>query len=259
MVNAIIAVEDQRYREHNGLDPIGIVRAGLNGLFHPGQRLQGASTIPQQLIRNLLLTKDRKLTRKLKEIILTSRLDGVIEKQIRQEQGSLSSAELRKAMKTLTLELYLNYIFFGNNAYGVEAASKTYFGSGANDLTVMQSAVLASLPKGPSLYDPYKNRGLTMGEFTIKDSYGNKAKVSEDIQKVINQKFATILNEANLSNKNQDNAVIKFLKGIGSFEVNASGTNLRVQYVNGRKDLVLTKMFEDKYITEAQLKEAIIQ
>ena len=259
MVNAIVAMEDQRYREHNGLDPMGIIRAALNGLFHPGQRLQGASTIPQQLNRNLLLTKDRKITRKLKEIILTSRLDGVLEKQIRDERGRLSSTELRKEMKVLTLELYLNYIFFGNNAYGVEAASKAYFGSGAANLTPLQASILASIPKGPSLYDPYKNRALVMGEFTIKDSYGNKAKVSPDIQAIINQKFATIINESDFHSKTQDNAVIKYLKGIGSFEVSASGTTLRVQYVNGRKDLALTRMFEDKYITEAQLKEAIIQ
>jgi membrane peptidoglycan carboxypeptidase len=94
-----------------------------------------------------LLTKDRKITRKLKEIILTSRLGGVIENQIRQQNGNLSSVELRKEMKTKTLELYLNYIFFGNNAYGVEAASKTYFAKSAKDLTVLEAAILASLPK----------------------------------------------------------------------------------------------------------------
>ena len=259
MVNAIVSLEDQRYREHDGLDPMGIVRAWIDALLHPGSRIQGASTIPQQLVRNLLLTKDRKIERKLKEIILTSRLGGVIEKQIRQEQPNLSSADLRKAMKEKTLELYLNYIFFGNNAYGVEAASKTYFDKSAKDLTVLEASILASIPKWPSLYDPYKNKWLVMGEYSIKDSYGNKVQVGDDIKAIINTKFADILNQANLSDKKQNNAVIKFVKGIGSFQISASGSTLSVQYVNGRKDLALTRMFEDGYITDQQLKDAMIQ
>jgi len=108
-------------------------------------------------VRNLLLTRDRKVTRKLKEIILSQRLNSTLEDQIEKERGDLSSSELRTEMKNTTLELYLNYIFFGNNAYGIEAASKTYFGKSALDLTILESSVLASIPKGPSLYDPYKN------------------------------------------------------------------------------------------------------
>lgn len=156
MVNAIVAIEDQRYWENNGLDPIGIVRAAVNNVFHLGN-VQGASTIPQQLVKNLLLTNDKSISRKLKEIILTSRLQGVLENQIHQEQGNLNADQLHTAMKEKTLELYLDYISFGNNAFGVEAASKTYFGKSAVDLTVLEASILASLPKGPSLYDPYKN------------------------------------------------------------------------------------------------------
>ena len=85
MVNALVAIEDQRYREHNGLDPMGIIRAAINNTFHLG-KTQGASTIPQQLVRNLLLSRDKKISRKLKEIILTSRLNGVLEDQIHQEK-----------------------------------------------------------------------------------------------------------------------------------------------------------------------------
>ncbi|MCX6823160.1 MAG: transglycosylase domain-containing protein [candidate division SR1 bacterium] len=260
MVNAIVAIEDQRYWEHNGLDAMGMLRAGLKALVNPGSKIQGASTIPQQLVRNLLLTKDRKITRKLKEIILTSRLDGVLERQIRVEKPNLSSAELRKEMKIKTLELYLNYISFGNNAFGVETASKTYFAKSANDLTVLEASILASIPKGPSLYNPYKNRGLVVGEFDIKDAYGNKAQVDSGITQQINAKFTQIVTNADFSNKKKDNAVIKYLKGIGSFDITTTaGASLKVQFINGRKDLVLTRMFEDGYISEAQLKEAIIQ
>jgi len=123
-----------------------MLRAALSALVNPGSKIQGASTIPQQLVRNLLLTNDRKITRKLKEIILTSRLDGVLERQIRAEQPTLSAAELRKQMKIKTLELYLNYISFGNNAFGVETASQTYFAKSASGLSVLEASVLASIP-----------------------------------------------------------------------------------------------------------------
>jgi membrane peptidoglycan carboxypeptidase len=113
-------------------------------------------------VRNLLLTKDRKVTRKIKEILLTSKLSGVLEKTIRKEQKNLSSAQLRKEMKDRTLELYLNYISFGNNAFGIEAASKTYFDKSAKDLTILESSILSSIPKGPSMYNPYKNRDLVV-------------------------------------------------------------------------------------------------
>ncbi|PJA48428.1 MAG: hypothetical protein CO170_02740 [candidate division SR1 bacterium CG_4_9_14_3_um_filter_40_9] len=259
MVNAIIAIEDQRYREHNGLDPMGLVRAGITKLINPGSRMGGASTIPQQLVKNLLLTNERKVSRKLKEIILTSRLSDVLESQIHQEMGGLNATELRKEMKDRTLELYLNYISFGNNAFGVEAASKTYFGKSAIDLTVLESSILASLPKGPSLYDPYKNPELLMGEFAITDVYGNPVAFSGDVRTSIINKMTSVLQAADLSDKKSDNSFIKFLNGIGSFSLNIGGINVKVQYTNGRKDLVLTRMYEDSYITQDDLKAAFIE
>jgi len=259
MVNAIVALEDQRYREHNGLDTMGMIRAAVSAVLNPGSRIQWASTIPQQLVRNLLLTKDRKITRKIKEILLTSKLSGVLEKMIRKENGNLSPAKLRKEMKDRTLELYLNYISFGNNAFGIEAASKAYFDKSAKDLTVLESSILASIPKGPSMYNPYKNRDLVVGEFTIKDRSGNPVMFSGDAQKVVTEKFTQILQNADLSNKKSNNAVVKFIGGIWSFSVNVSWTNLDVKYINGRKDLALNRMYEDWYITAQELKDAIIQ
>ncbi len=259
MINAIVALEDQRYREHNGLDAMGMFRAAISAVLNPGARVQWASTIPQQLVRNLLLTKDRKITRKIKEILLTSKLSGVLEKSIRKEKNNLSSSELRKEMKDRTLELYLNYISFGNNAYGIEAASKTYFDKSAKDLTVLESSILASIPKWPSLYNPYKNRDLVVGSFTIKDSYGNPVLFSWDVMIAVSQKFSQILNNADLSNKKNNNAVVKFLNGIWSFAITVSGTTLDVKYTNWRKDVALDRMFEDGYITDQELKEAIVQ
>lgn len=259
MINAIVALEDQRYREHNGLDAMGMLRAAFSAVLNPGARVQWASTIPQQLIRNLLLTKDRKITRKIKEILLTSKLSSVLEKMIHKENGDLSAAQLHKKMKDKTLELYLNYISFGNNAFGIEAASKTYFDKSAKDLTVLESSILASIPKGPSLYNPYKNRDLVVGSFVVKDPYGNPVLFSGDVQKAVTEKFGQILNNANLSNKKNNNAVVKFIGGIWSFTINISWTTLDVKYTNGRKDLALNRMYEDGYITEQELKDAIVQ
>jgi len=259
MVNAIVALEDQRYREHNWLDTLWMIRAAVSAVLNPGSRIQWASTIPQQLIRNLLLTKDRNIVRKIKEIILTSKLSGVLEKTIRKENWNLSAAELRKEMKKRTLELYLNYISFGNNAYGVEAASKAYFDKSAKDLTILEASILASIPKWPSLYNPYKNRDLVVGSFTIKDWYGNPVLFSGDVQKLVIEKFTQILTNADLSNKKNNNAVIKFINGIWSFSLNVWGNTLDVKYENGRKDLALDRMYEDGYITQQELKDAIIQ
>lgn len=258
MVNAIVALEDQRYREHDGLDAMWMIRAAFSAILNPGERVQWASTIPQQLVRNLLLTKDRKITRKIKEILLTSKLSGVLEKMIRKENSSLSSSQLRKEMKDRTLELYLNYISFGNNAFGIEAASKTYFDKSATWLTILESSILASIPKWPSLYNPYKNRNLVVGEFTVKDKYGNPVLFSGDVQVAVTKKFSEILNDADLSNKKNNNAVVKYIGGIGSFSINVSGTALDVKYTNGRKDLALDRMYEDGYITEQELKDAIV-
>jgi len=178
---------------------------------------------------------------------------------IRKEKGNLSPAELRKEMKERTLELYLNYISFGNNAFGIEAASKTYFDKSAKDLTVLESSILASIPKGPSLYNPYKNRDLVVGSFDIKDRYGNPVLFSGDVQNIVIDKFTQILDKSDLSNKKSNNAVIKFIAGIGSFTINVAGVTLDVKYINGRKDLALDRMYEDGYITEQELKDAIIQ
>lgn len=259
MVNAIVALEDQRYREHNGLDTMWMIRAAVKAVVNPGSRIQWASTIPQQLVRNLLLTKDRKITRKIKEILLTSKLSGVLEKMIRKEIGSLSSKELHKEMKHRTLELYLNYISFWNNAFGVEAAAKTYFDKSAVDLTALESSILASIPKWPSLYNPYKNRDLVVGSFKVTDANDNPVLFSWDVKIAVMQKFTQILTNADFSDKKNNNAVVKFIDGIWSFTIPVAWTTLNVKYINGRKDLALNRMYEDEYITEQELKDAIIQ
>ena len=132
---AFLAAEDSAFYHHEGVDFSSILRAAIKNI-QAGGFVQGGSTITQQVIKTLLLTPERKLARKLKEVILAHRLE-----------KNLSKDEI--------LTIYLNQIYLGSQAYGVEAAARNYFGRPASELTLAQSAVLAGLPKAPSAYSPY--------------------------------------------------------------------------------------------------------
>ena len=132
MINAILAAEDDRFFEHQGISPWSIVRAAFNNLRSRGIR-QGGSTITQQVVKSLLLSPERSYTRKIREAILATRIE-----------QALSKEEI--------LTLYLNQIYFGRGAYGIEAAARVFFGKQAEELTVVEASYLAALPKAPSYY-----------------------------------------------------------------------------------------------------------
>lgn len=134
---AIIAVEDEKFFYHFGIDPIGITRALFINILH-GRIVQGGSTITQQLARNLFLTRKRTFIRKIKEVLLALEIE-------------------RKYTKKEILEMYLNQIYFGSGAYGIEAAARTYFGKHVWELTTAECAILSGLPRAPNEYSPYKN------------------------------------------------------------------------------------------------------
>jgi penicillin-binding protein 1A len=135
--NAFIAIEDRRFYKHHGVDPWGILRAAAADLMHRGAA-QGGSTITQQLAKNLFLTQERTLTRKLQEALLALWLE-------------------HKFTKPQILELYLNRVYFGAGAYGVEAAAQRYFGKSARRLTLPEGAMLAGLVQSPSRLAPTRN------------------------------------------------------------------------------------------------------
>ena len=137
LIKAFLAAEDVRFYEHGGVDFLGVVRALFKNI-QAGEIVQGGSTITQQVVKSLLLTPERTWIRKLKEGILAYRID-----------RSLSKDEI--------LFLYLNQIYFGSGAYGVEAAARTYFDKHARDLTLAESTLLAGLPKAPSRFSPTHN------------------------------------------------------------------------------------------------------
>src|SRR5262245_43598797 len=134
---ATVAIEDRRYWQHGGIDPIGITRAFWADVSE-GKVVQGGSTITQQLVRNLYISRERTFTRKLREACLAVKLAD-------------------KWSKRKILTTYLNQIYYGSQAYGVEAAAQTYFSTPAKKLTLAQAALLAGLPQAPSRFDPFAN------------------------------------------------------------------------------------------------------
>src|SRR5256886_14827300 len=135
--DAVIATEDRRFYSHWGVDPVGIARAVYQN-YRRGRIVEGGSTITQQLTKVLFLTPDKSLERKLKEAVLALELE-------------------RRYSKTRILEMYLNQVYFGHGAYGVEAAARTYFGKSVSELTLQESALLAGLPRAPSSYSPFEH------------------------------------------------------------------------------------------------------
>ncbi|MGL6111605.1 MAG: transglycosylase domain-containing protein, partial [Rubrivivax sp.] len=133
MQDAVLAVEDARFREHSGVDPKGIARA-LYAMLSGGER-QGASTITQQLVRTMLLTRERTVERKVKEIVLALRVEQALPKD-------------------RILEIYLNEIYLGQRAYGFAAAAQAYFGKPLNQLSIAETAMLAGLPQNPNFANP---------------------------------------------------------------------------------------------------------
>ena len=137
VIQAILATEDVRFEEHSGVDLVGIVRAAVKNILDWGV-VQGGSTITQQLAKSLFLNPERTIDRKIREAILAVRIE-------------------RTFSKREILNLYLNQIYFGDGAYGIEAAARVYFGKNAEALTLPEAALLAGLPRAPSAYNPFKS------------------------------------------------------------------------------------------------------
>jgi len=137
LINAFIAAEDDSFYEHPGVDFKGLIRAGLQ-LALTGKKKQGGSTITMQVTRNFLLSSEKTYTRKLKEIMLALKIE-------------------HEYPKNEILELYLNQIFMGHRAYGIAAAAQVYYGRSLNELNLAEHAMIAGLPKAPSLYNPITN------------------------------------------------------------------------------------------------------
>lgn len=172
LVQATLAIEDHRFYEHWGFDPRGMARAVLTDVKTLSKE-QGASTITQQLARNLYLTHDRTWTRKIKEAMYAMQM----EMQLSKDQ---------------ILEQYLNQIYYGHAAYGIEAASQMFLGKSSKDLTLAESALLAGIPKGPKFYSPYldmknaKDRQKNILYAMVKYKYINQTEADQALREPLN-------------------------------------------------------------------------
>lgn len=135
---ALIAIEDHRFYEHNGIDYIGLARAGTKIILSKGDTIQGGSTITQQLVKNVFLTMDISIWRKLEEMVIAQELEKIYTKE-------------------QILEFYVNNINYGNGTYSIESASQYYFQKDTNSLTIPEIALLTGIPNNPTLYDPITN------------------------------------------------------------------------------------------------------
>ncbi len=153
---AFISAEDKNFYTHQGYDPRGIIAAGVEAVRTKGETVRGASTITQQVMKNFLLSGDRRAERKIKEIILATRLEDTLDKE-------------------QILELYMNEIFLGQNSYGVTAAAQTYFNKTLQELAPHEAAMLAAMPKAPSDYHPVrqKERLLARRNYVLREMNQN--------------------------------------------------------------------------------------
>ena len=213
LMDATVAIEDDSFWEHSGFDIWALGRVALYELFGIGSR-SGGSTITQQYIKNTFLSSERSYTRKAKELILAIRLERAYDK--------------KKIM-----ELYLNRIPYGNNAYGAQKASEIYFNKSAKDLTLGESALLAALPQAPTRYNPYGNNKYShlLKEFTEDELYYRNITSENDLQ------------------------IEEYARGlIGKHIDLGNGKNV---YIPGRSDVVLKRMYELGKITMDQRQTAL--
>ncbi len=172
---AFISAEDKNFYTHKGYDPRGMAAAALDALR--GGRLRGASTITQQVMKNFLLSSDRSAERKIKELILASRLEDTLSKD-------------------KILELYLNEIFLGQNSFGVAAAAQSYFNKSLAELSASEAAFLAALPQAPGSYHPVraKDRVTSRRNFVLKEMYENGYIARADYETARDEPLLTVQN-----------------------------------------------------------------
>lgn len=230
LVNAFIVMEDKSFRTHSGIDYKGIVRAAVTNQ-RSNEIVQGASTITQQLARNIFLTQEVTWQRKIEEMFIAWELE-------------------KKYTKEQILEFYLNNIYFGNGYYGVEAAAKGYFGKSAAELSLSEQAFIAAVPNNPTRYNPITNydstlkrRDLILSELYDADYIGSMDFYSAKAEAVtLNQPKETAVN----------NSVVTYVRHCATESLmSASGFSFRYNF-NSQEDLESYQQLYDTYYTRSQ-------
>ena len=235
MINAIVAAEDKTFFQHQGFDIKGIANAFIinikNIYSNSNNNYVGASTITQQLVKNILLSRDQTITRKIKELILSLRIE-------------------QEYSKEFIIELYLNEIYFGRRSYGVASASFNYFNKSIFDLDIHEYAYLAALPKGPNNYDPKKNynRALERRNYVLKQMELNKFITSDQFKSYSNL-------EINLYEKNDKKYKSDYKTDFILNSLNLNSSNENAFYIQSTIDQNLQKISEKSLIDNLALFE----
>lgn len=272
VVDALVAMEDQRFFTNIGFDIFGITRAAITCTMWG--RCSGWSSLSQQLIKNTLLMNESLYRRKVQEIVLSLQLN-------------------IRFSKEKILELYLNKISFGSNSYGVEQASRRFFGKPATDIDILESSIIASLPKTPTGYNPYSRRDRLMGYVYYHDTNGSQewiVKVDTLSNPEIFASFKQALSQMRFTTERGFTRVCglssfswkapfekrlwddcltvakkDLTEFLNSLQLSAKVTQENVltpviiEYEVGRKDRVLMRMYEDGYINDTEYHDAFIQ
>ena len=240
MIDAIIAAEDKTFFKHQGYDIKGIINAFIINLKNVysknNSNYVGASTITQQLVKNILLNKDQTISRKVKELILSIRIE-------------------QEYSKEFILELYLNEIYFGRRSYGVASAAFNYFNKSIFDLDIHEYAYLAALPKGPNNYNPKKNynKAIERRNYVLKQMYENQFITMEEFHKYSN--FDINLSEKNNKKYNSDYKTDYILSYLNSNSFNEdtfyiqSTIDQQLQSISEKSLMDNLAFFEKKYRT----------
>jgi len=269
MINALVAWEDKKYWENPWVDLIWIIRAVIYRVIWKTTEIEGTSTLTQQLIKNTVLTSERKIERKIKEIYLSYKLSAWLSKE-------------------KILELYLNKISFWHNAYWIEQAAKTFFWKSSKDVWILESSILASLPKWPTFYSPYNHPDRTVWYLYSynKDDEENLNKIISSIDKenqinIVSKfsDFITNLKTTKLEWTNKwivcwinpddfkidlriDNdwcSIIEYSKLLNFLNwIKIENWDNFIEYQTWRKDFILWRMLEDWYISFDDYKNSII-
>ncbi len=188
IINSFLSAEDKNFFSHPGVDARGVLRAIIKNISNiiSSKRLEGASTITQQVAKNFLLTNEVSLNRKLKEAILAFRIE-------------------RALTKERILELYLNQIYLGEGTYGIASASLEYFDKPINELDYADAALLAALPKAPSRYNPYKNKDLAKfrRNLVINNLFDNAYIDKDQYSKYLNKEIILKKKKKNISRRSK--------------------------------------------------------
>lgn len=253
MINAIVAAEDQRFWTNPWVDFKWLFRVAVNEVRNvwPGW---WASTLTQQVIKNLLLNNEKTIDRKLKEMTLAFQLNEYLREKI-SKTWKYSSAELDRKVKERILEMYLNYVFFWNNNYWVEIASQAYFWVNAKDLSPMQAAILASIPQAPGKYDPYSKKWFLAWELII-SNWEETFPVTSWNKATIDKKLETLL-EGNIRKWVKSDDTLSQLDKLKNISIKLWEDDVKITYNRWRKDYVLARMLEDWYIDEKQFIQGI--